>query len=513
MERWRSYFAKSEADIWTVIQQAINIAAIDFPMDFRERRGEIAETLFARNLSTMHAKPISHDSKLITSEADELRESDGRPWPMAKQPCHNHPNEDATLVTHSVIHASDDDGARAVCHSNHQDAEAFSAEQEKDALLIRDINGIKKSITSGDQAENVVVEALQRLQYMQITVGALKATEIGKHVKVLKKHPSKMVRALVKDLVRDWKILVDEWATGATIGPTTAVETGSGDSPKAPNEGDRLPSPPLNESVHPEAGALSVDLSKLFSFIDEEICTEGKDGNGHLSCVEPSVKDNSNYLSRSLSGSMLTDSSDFDTKASTNHPWGHRTPEERGSATRDVYPPSGNLGKEQLSLKGQTSQREKGHRGMNNEWGLQAAKGMANSTNQGRQCIEASKVKPTADGKRASKHDAVNRTHIAQRAVAINASIADKSCLLKHERNEVDQKLEIAKRKLHQGYQQAETAKKQRTVQVLDFQEGVKAGQLVKGKSNPAVQMKGIPPAQNRVGFQNSHGSQNRRVA
>ncbi|MCO5575881.1 hypothetical protein L7F22_029687 [Adiantum nelumboides] len=496
MERWRCYFAKAEADIWTVIQQAINIAAIDFPMDFRERRGEIAETLFARNLVTKHA---NHESKLTSLEQDELR-----PWPVAKQPRHNHRNEDVTHLSRSVIPANDDDPALVNCHSNHQDAETFS---EKDTLIIRDINGVKGNITNGDQAECVVVEALQRLQNMQLTVGALKATEIGKHVKVLKKHPSKAVRGLVKELVRDWKILVDEWATCAGNGPFATAKTGSGDCPEAPMEEDRLLSPP-----HPEAVAPSVDLSKLFSFIDEEICTEDKDSHRDSACVEPLVKDNSYYLLRSQSGSILTDISDLETKASTNHPWGHTTPEERGSATRDVYPPSGTFGKGNSLMKGQTSQCDKAHRDVDNGWGLQAPKGMVNAIKPGRQRTEVSKLKPTSGGKHASSRDAVVRTNSVQRAAMINASSSDKSSLL-CEKNEVDQRLEIAKRKLHQGYQLAENAKKQRTVQVLDFQEGVKAGQFVKGKVNPPVQYKRIPPAQNSVGFQNSYGSQNRRVA
>ncbi|GMP58483.1 hypothetical protein CsSME_00022133 [Camellia sinensis var. sinensis] len=45
---------------------------------------------------------------------------------------------------------------------------------------------------------------------MDITLKALKETNIGRHVNHLWKNPSNDVRRLVKQLVRKWKDLVDE---------------------------------------------------------------------------------------------------------------------------------------------------------------------------------------------------------------------------------------------------------------------------------------------------------------
>lgn len=137
------------------------------------------------------------------------------------------------------------------------------------------------------------------------------------------------------------------------------------------------------------------------------------------------MKDNLNYLSRSLSGSMLTDSSDFDTKASTNHPWGHRTPEERGSATRDMYPPSGKFEKNEPVLKGQTGQKV--YRGSNNnELGLPASKGITNGSGPGRPCNEALKGKPLQGGKPTSDHNGVSRSHVVHKTVTMHAGSGDK---------------------------------------------------------------------------------------
>ncbi|CAI5470642.1 unnamed protein product [Closterium sp. Yama58-4] len=44
--RWRKYFAHSGADIWTVIDRALRVAASDFPAQLRLRRDGIAEKLF-----------------------------------------------------------------------------------------------------------------------------------------------------------------------------------------------------------------------------------------------------------------------------------------------------------------------------------------------------------------------------------------------------------------------------------------------------------------------------------
>ncbi|RWR86856.1 putative mediator of RNA polymerase II transcription subunit 26c [Cinnamomum micranthum f. kanehirae] len=58
-------------------------------------------------------------------------------------------------------------------------------------------------------------------------------TDIGRHVNSLRKHPSTEVRKLVKQLVRKWKDLVDEWVKLNTSGQTAASTIiADGDSPR-----------------------------------------------------------------------------------------------------------------------------------------------------------------------------------------------------------------------------------------------------------------------------------------
>eukprot|EP00250_Pteridium_aquilinum_P019935 c24632_g2_i1 orf=1392-2051(-) len=189
----------------------------------------------------MHARDVKDDPELIISEDCELRDGDTQPRHMLKRPPHDADDDDATHMQINVIRGDDDtshehlrviradDDYAAHPQGYHEDAETFSDELDKETLIIRELDGIKAAIAGDDQPENVILEVLQRLQCMQITVGALKATEIGKQVKCLKKHSSKRVRAVVKELVRHWKVLVDEWVS-CERDVVVAAATGAADT-------------------------------------------------------------------------------------------------------------------------------------------------------------------------------------------------------------------------------------------------------------------------------------------
>ncbi|KAI5069327.1 hypothetical protein GOP47_0015628 [Adiantum capillus-veneris] len=477
MERWRSFFAKSKADIWTLIQQAITVAAADYPQDFRARRDQIAETLFDRSLLRQH---VTDDPCLIY----EVRGTG--PAHMLKAP----------------INAGD------TGRPLHDDAEALSDELEEEALILRDLHCIKATLVDVDQPENVILEALQRLQYIQISVDNLKATEIGKHVRNLKRHSSQRVKAIAKELMRQWKLLVDEWMISVKDVTATAATTISRtDCAVDGNDGAGLLEPPLDEGALLDTGVPDVDLSQLFNFVDgEDFCTEIGASLIPPNSMEASVKDNLSHLCRSQSGSMLTECNELDIKVSTGHSWGLTTPEDRGSAIHDKYPPSNKAGREEAGLKRQATsncgktQTDDGQpllkiiangsgpgRPCNDDDGL-PSKTIANGSGSGRPCNEISTAKPvSADVARAKalnngssmrqSNDLPSR--LTKNACARAKPTADaksldqiKICNVDESRvmsskNQTDKRLEIAKRKLHEGYQQAENAKKQRTVQIL----------------------------------------------
>ena len=70
MDHWRDYFRNSGTDIWTLIEQAIILAATDHCNEFKMKRSEIAEILFSRNL--LHPSSSSQGS---SGKEDKTRDS------------------------------------------------------------------------------------------------------------------------------------------------------------------------------------------------------------------------------------------------------------------------------------------------------------------------------------------------------------------------------------------------------------------------------------------------------
>ncbi|KAL5204407.1 hypothetical protein ABZP36_009278 [Zizania latifolia] len=73
------------------------------------------------------------------------------------------------------------------------------------------ILAIRDFLEDPDQSEDELLSLLQNLAGMDITYKALQETDIGRHVNGLRKHPSGEVRLLVKQLIRKWKEIVDDW--------------------------------------------------------------------------------------------------------------------------------------------------------------------------------------------------------------------------------------------------------------------------------------------------------------
>ncbi|XWS74529.1 hypothetical protein CRYUN_Cryun01aG0005600 [Craigia yunnanensis] len=128
-----------------------------------------------------------------------------------------------------------------------------------------DIKLIKKpasvKVKEEKESEDSLVDLLQSLADMDITFQALKETDIGRHVNKLRKHSSNDVRRLVKQLVRKWKEIVDEWVRVNQPGELeSAAIMADGDSPqqKLPHNG-RLQVPDFAYSPNPHNGRFGSD--------------------------------------------------------------------------------------------------------------------------------------------------------------------------------------------------------------------------------------------------------------
>lgn len=196
MERWRSFFSKAGEDVWTIIEQAILLAAHDHPREFKEKRCDIAETLFARRLCQGDAAATRLSMSVITN-------------------CTN-PTD--------VFKAMEDEHASAACTKVQAMHDAPDDGPDVHACIATLVCNIKETLDDSMKSDGAVLLGLQKLESLQISVDVLKETEIGKHVNTLRKHSCKEIRLLAKGLVRHWKELVDDWVNGAgTLGHTTSA--------------------------------------------------------------------------------------------------------------------------------------------------------------------------------------------------------------------------------------------------------------------------------------------------
>jgi len=152
------------------------------------------------------------------------------------------------------------------------EAEALTDEIEEEGLMMDEVLRIKEVLKNFEnETDSVVFESLRRLQFMQLTVDILKATEIGKTVNGIRKHAAKHIRHLARELISEWKAIVDEWVqtTQETKGPALDSEEGTPDSvhPSIDYE-DGLPSPPMDDCAF--FTTQNIDFSQFFDGMDDD---------------------------------------------------------------------------------------------------------------------------------------------------------------------------------------------------------------------------------------------------
>ncbi|XWS29912.1 hypothetical protein CRYUN_Cryun24cG0070900 [Craigia yunnanensis] len=185
LDDFRSVLETAEVDVWTFIDTAILVASLDYGQELKQRRDRIVERLYATSMVTQcrncdfGERPNDYEVK-----ANMKRESNHEDKRRGVSP--NTPqsdNRDDELDPYGGL---------------------FDDEQKR-------ILEIKDHLEEPNQSEDSLIDLLQSLADMDITFQALKETDIGRHVNKLRKHSSNDVRRLVKQLVRKWKDIVDEW--------------------------------------------------------------------------------------------------------------------------------------------------------------------------------------------------------------------------------------------------------------------------------------------------------------
>ncbi|KAK1365976.1 hypothetical protein POM88_041537 [Heracleum sosnowskyi] len=236
LDKWRNYFRACNSDIFDILENGIKVAALDFPQEFKSKRDRIAEILHSSN---------SPKSVELRVEAAEKKVKEVK----SESFCGG--NKDREVES-----GSDDRKAEASVNKVensiwYKDAEALTAEIEEEAQTFNEVLQIKKILENNEnEAGSLVLDSLERLVSMPLTLEIMQATEIGKPVNALRKHASTdHIRKIAGTLVNLWKGMLDDWMR-AVKDLTGGIEGGAPDSVNpsvVDDEEAGLPSPPLDD--------------------------------------------------------------------------------------------------------------------------------------------------------------------------------------------------------------------------------------------------------------------------
>ncbi|KAK9167109.1 hypothetical protein Scep_002300 [Stephania cephalantha] len=210
----RSILRNSGVDLWTLIDSAISMASADYRAELMNRRDGMVEKLYAPPVIS-RCKNCDHQQQqqLMMMIDKDQKESSSHELKGGGSPSTPISTDDADADADE-----DRDGRRFSGNSIDVDDVDDVDDDEQTRIL-----NIKEQLDDLDQSEDSVIHLLQNLKDMDITFKALQETDIGRHVNRFRKHQSNEVRRLVKQLVRKWKDLVDEWVKSNMPGEVAAA--------------------------------------------------------------------------------------------------------------------------------------------------------------------------------------------------------------------------------------------------------------------------------------------------
>ncbi|XP_057785942.1 probable mediator of RNA polymerase II transcription subunit 26b [Salvia miltiorrhiza] len=442
LEKWRDYFRSASSDIFIIIEHAILVAASDCPYDFRLRRDRIAEMLFTCKvikcfgcdkveLAVPNGDGLDKSEDKLKSEIDAGGSKDTKESKVNSS-CRNYDDDHQEVMemnTNHVANYSDGDA----------EAEALTDEIEEESQFYGEVLRIKDVVDNfEEESDALLFDCLRKLQLMPLSVEILKATEIGKSVNAIRKHGSKEIRNLVRTLIMDWKVMVDSWVNATAAVAEMATESVKTSAVEEEEEEEGLPSPPLDEGAF-FATPSSMELSQFFDGMDD-------DGN-----PRNSGEFNKNRESGRKPTIPKTDSRN----------WRAQNPHDSRAPPIDRKPePKRN---EEATWTKQSPLKLKPHRPSSDESGPGRPKppSMESAPGRFKPSLKPKIEYATVKVEQKSENRPIQRKPMPPQQEKLNS---------KNEAS-VRMKLEAAKRKLQERYQEAENAKKQRTIQVVELQD------------------------------------------
>nr|XP_027071208.1 probable mediator of RNA polymerase II transcription subunit 26b [Coffea arabica] len=440
LDKWRDYFLTANSDIFCIIERAITIASIDSPKEFKLRRDRIAELLFTCKVTKCFGcdklelavpndgcdgeeEEEEEEEDKCSSEFGRRTEDEEVRTKESKVNCNeidNHGDGDAEELERNLNHQ--------VSTYSYGDAEALSDEIEEESQNFGEVKRIKEILeNSEDEPDSVIFDSLRRLQIMALSVEVLKSTEIGKSVNALRRHGSKQIRQLAKTLVDGWVTMVDEWmnATAAIANEGTPESMKKSD---LVNEEEGLPSPPLDEGFLFASQNISMELSQFFDGMDD-------DGNPQNSGEFNKNRDNGRKPSLE------------------NHNVPRQKQQIRGNL---ISPPKDRKGEQMKKQEAVTKKQEAVMK-------KQAAVAKPNKPSFD-ESGPGRPAKPSVDQYQMKPQQKSDKGTSQKRELP-----SQPNKLRSSDDAAVRLKLEASKRKLQERYQEAENAKRQRTVQVMEL--------------------------------------------
>ncbi|TVU19376.1 hypothetical protein EJB05_35521 [Eragrostis curvula] len=494
LDWWRDFFRGAGAGICDVIENAILVAAADAPRELLHRRDRIAERLFtALRRDAAAAPPPSLGSVAASATpATPVEEDKGSVRRVAEKECkvdsssngahdggHDHEEDDdsdsdderlrraaASNYGHNYDEEDEEEDERVADEEQEEEEdheieelEALTNEIDEESQIVGEVLRIKDLLLhKEDHSDATLFESLRRLQLMQLSVSTLQATEIGRAVNRLRKHNSQQIRHLVRTLIEGWKVLVDEWVN--TTNAALADNSPDSSNPSVVDEEEEgLPSPPLDEGAFFATQTTSVQLSEFFDEMDE-------DGNLRHNNDANIGNKRGNTGGRPANNSAVARQEPPRPSPGTVEKAQFRRPE---LARQDPSVRQANPQRPQTS-----SLQIKPHGVLNKQ-----SKPSSFESGPGRPIKAAPQLKPTGDMKlkQTREQSAVERKPMASQMdksrLAAQPSAGARLELAKPKTNDDgldnNRRLEAAKRRLQERYQEAENAKRQRTIQVMEL--------------------------------------------
>ncbi|KAF6139750.1 hypothetical protein GIB67_014565 [Kingdonia uniflora] len=225
LDEFRLILSNTGVDLWTLIGTAISVASSDYRNELKNRRDGIVEQLYALPPTVAMSRNGDLNGDRVESPklSNETKEKHSSSLDEVKGYSPYTPQSVAVSLDDDKDYHGGSKGREVKgCSPYTPQSVAVSLDDDKEhrggskgRVVIEDeqskILRIKEHLEDPNQSNDSVVDLLRTLADMDITFKALQATDIGRHVNRLRKHSSGEVRRLVKQLVRKWKDLVDEW--------------------------------------------------------------------------------------------------------------------------------------------------------------------------------------------------------------------------------------------------------------------------------------------------------------